>query len=89
MRSSTGIVSTLASRCSGSTSPSRASPSRTPSHLSSAATLLVRDRGMTGPNDLRVARSLRVVTRIWCTESNSSARTFGSSSLSFATWTLR
>jgi hypothetical protein len=44
---------------------------------------------MTMPNDRRIARSLRVVTRIWWTESNSSARTLGSSERSFATWTLR
>jgi len=44
---------------------------------------------MTVPNDRRVARSLRVVTRIWWTESNSSARTFGSSSPSLATCVLR
>ena len=44
---------------------------------------------MTVPNDRRVARSLRVVTRIWWTESNSSARTSGSSERSVATWTFR
>jgi len=44
---------------------------------------------MTGPNDRRAARSLRVVTRIWWTESNSSARTFGSSDRSVATCTSR
>ena len=89
MSSSTGTASRLASRCRGSTSPSRASPSRPPSHLSSPATFPVAGRGMTVPNDRRVARSLRVVTRIWWTESNSSARTLGSSERSVATWTLR
>jgi hypothetical protein len=44
---------------------------------------------MTLPNDRRVARSLRVATRIWWTASNSSARTLGSSERSVATWTLR
>ena len=42
------------------------------------------ERGMTWPNDRRVARSLRVATRIWCTASNSSARTIGSSDRSAA-----
>ncbi len=44
---------------------------------------------MTVPNDRRAARSLRVATRIWCTESGSSARTSGSSERSVLRWIRR
>ena len=44
---------------------------------------------MTSPNDRKAARSRRVATRIWCTESNSSARTRGSSEASVWAWNRR
>src|ERR1035441_10228223 len=64
MSSSAGTGRRLACRCAGSTSPSRAAPSRPPSHLSSAASSWVRERGMTEPNDPSVPHSLRVAIRI-------------------------
>src|SRR5271165_791715 len=89
MRSSAGVDRRLSYRWAGSTSPSRAAPSRPPSHLSSAVTCSLRDRGITVPNDRRAARSRRVATRIWCTASGASARTSGSSEVRASTWIRR
>ncbi len=72
-----------------STSASWASPSTPPSHFSPARIPSVPDRGMTVPNDCRVLRRRRVVTRIWCTESGSSPRTSGSSDPSRSACSLR
>ena len=68
----------------GPGAPRRRAPRRAGRRATSARPPVVRlsERGMTWPNDRRVARSLRVVTRIWCTASNSSARTIGSSDFS-------
>ncbi len=89
MSSSTGTDCRSACRCAESTSPSRAAPSRAPSHLSSAATASLLERGITEPNDLSVARSLREATRIWWTASGWSDRTWGSSEVRAVAWIRR
>ena len=59
----------------GSPAPRRRGPRRARRRAISARPIssVVRARGMTSPNDCRVLRSRRAVTRIWCTESGSSA----------------